>query len=75
MKDDSFLEYYKITKEKVAARMEKFNEGLTENKNALIRENLSFFKNLNSGGKLIRGVLAHLGYYLLKDDADYFLYN
>lgn len=73
MNTNNFLNYYLETKNKIAKKMDLYNEGLINNKNSLVRENMLLFKNLNSGGKLIRGVLAHLGYYLLKDDADYAL--
>ena len=39
--------------------------------NPLIKENMELFSNLNTNGKLVRGVLTNLGYYLLKDNKDY----
>ena len=32
---------------------------------------LEYFKELNSNGKLIRGILVNLGYSLVKDNLDY----
>ena len=32
---------------------------------------MELFSNLNNNGKLVRGVLTNLGYYLLKDNKDY----
>ena len=32
---------------------------------------MELFSNLNTNGKLVRGVLTNLGYYLLKDNKDY----
>ena len=37
----------------------------------LIKENLEYFSNLNTNGKLVRGVLTNLGYYLLNDNRNY----
>ena len=36
-----------------------------------VKENLEYFSNLNSDGKLVRGCLVNLGYYLLKDNREY----
>lgn len=68
-----FKDYYLETKDKISYKMDLYNEKLIANKNHIVGENLALFKDLNSGGKYIRGVLAHLGYYLLNDDPDYAL--
>lgn len=73
MKSNKFLDYYLIVKSKIEDKMESYNRDIINNKNDLVKENLLFFKDLNSGGKLIRGVLTYLGYHLLKEDPDYAL--
>ncbi len=68
---DKFKEYYKETKEKIDNRIEEFNKELVKENNPLLKENLEYFRNLNSEGKIVRGTLVNLGYYLLKEDKDY----
>ena len=68
-----FKEYYQDTKLKIDARIEEFNKELVKEKNPLLKENFEYFKILNSEGKLVRGTLVNLGYYLLKEDRDYSL--
>lgn len=68
-----FKKYYKETKTKIDKKLEEFNNDLVNEENDLIKDNLELFKNLNSEGKIIRGTLVNLGYYLLKDDNDYSL--
>ncbi len=70
---EKFKEYYKETKEKIDNKINDFNEELVKDNNPLLKENYEYFKNLNSEGKLVRGTLVNLGYYLLKDDIDYSL--
>ena len=60
-----FKKYYKNTKEKIDKKLEKFNKELVKEDNELIKSNLELFSNLNSEGKLVRGTLVNLGYYLL----------
>ena len=67
---DKFKEYYKDTKKKIDSKIEDFNKKLVKENNPLLKENLEYFKNLNSEGKLVRGTLVNLGYYLLKEDRD-----
>ena len=67
---DEFIKYYKDTKKKIDKRIDDFNKELVKEKNPLLKENLEYFKNLNSEGKLVRGTLVNLGYYLLKEDRD-----
>ena len=66
-----FKDYYKRTKDKIDKKIEEFNKDLVKDNNALIKDNLKLFSNLNSDGKIVRGTLVNLGYYLLKDDSDY----
>lgn len=70
---EKFKEYYIETKEKIEEKINSFNNDLVKEKNPLLRENFAYFKNLNSEGKLVRGTLVNLGYYLLKEDKDYSL--
>ena len=67
---NKFKEYYVDTKQKINQKIEEFNEELVKEKNPLLRENFEYFRNLNSEGKLVRGTLVNLGYYLLKDNKD-----
>ena len=68
-----FKKYYKTTKEQIDKKLTEFNKELIKDDNELIKSNLELFSNLNSEGKLIRGTLVNLGYYLLKEDRDYSL--
>ena len=70
---NTFKEYYKETKEKLEEKIKDFNSNLASDDSGLINNNLKQFSILNSDGKLIRGVLVNLGYYLLKDNTDYSL--
>ena len=68
-----FKEYYKEVKDKIDKKISLFNIELKKENNHLIKENVELFTNLNSDGKIIRGTLVNLGYFLLKDDKDYSL--
>lgn len=68
---NKFIEYYKKEKETINKKLIEFNNNLLTEKNPIIKENIELFKNLNSDGKIIRGTLVNLGYYLLKEDKDY----
>jgi geranylgeranyl diphosphate synthase type I len=57
-------------KEKIDEALNQFNESLTE-ENSFLKKNVDYFKDLNSNGKDIRGVLVTLGYSLLKEDKEY----
>ena len=70
---DTFKEFYKDTKEKLEHKIKTFNNNLASDDTGLINNNLKQFSILNSDGKLIRGVLVNLGYYLLKNNRDYSL--
>lgn len=65
-----FLEFYKKEKKKLEEKIKEFNNNLKED-NQIINNNLDSFKKLNSNGKLIRGILIELGYYLLSNDTKY----
>ena len=68
---ETFKKYYQEEKEKLNQKINSFNNKLVLEDNPLIKENMEMFSNLNTNGKLVRGVLVDLGYYLLKDDRDY----
>ena len=67
----AFKNYYKEEKNTLNKKLELFNNNLVKEDNKLLKENLEYFKNLNSDGKLVRGTLVDLGYYLLKDNREY----
>ncbi len=66
-----FKTYYKKTKNAIDKKISLFNKNLIKDNNKMIKNNLELFSNLNSGGKIVRGTLVNLGYYLLKDNNDY----
>ena len=71
----SFKEFYKETKDKLNKIIDEYNDNLVSDKSGYLRENLELFKNLNSDGKLIRGILISLGYKMIGNkDIDYSLY-
>ena len=65
-----FLEFYNKEKKDLEEKIKEFNNNLKED-NQIINNNLDSFKKLNSNGKLIRGILIELGYYLLSNDTKY----
>lgn len=67
---EKFLNYYKAEKEKLDKVINDYNKELTSN-DKILNENLKLFRDLNTNGKLIRGILVKLGYNLLKEDLDY----
>ena len=66
-----FKKYYQKEKELLNKKINNYNENLVKENNPLLKYNLDLFSNLNTNGKLIRGVLVDLGYYLLKDNNEY----
>ena len=69
--DNIFLEYYDKTKKELNKYINNFNKELINEDNELLKEQLELFSNLNSDGKLIRGILVNLGYKLLNEDTSY----
>lgn len=67
---EAFKNYYKEAKDKIDNALIAYNNSLKDN-NTFLQTNMNYFKDLNSGGKDIRGVLVTLGYNLLKEDIDY----
>ena len=71
MNIDVFKKYYNDSCLKLSTRMNEFNNSMID-ENELIDHNMKLFTNLNSDGKLVRGVLVNLGYSLINEkDVDY----
>ena len=68
---ERFTDYYKQTKEKLNIKLQRYNESFTVSSNPWIQRNLSYLKDLNSDGKLVRGTLVNLGYSLENERVDY----
>lgn len=66
-----FRDYYNEQKKELELLMKDYNEKLIVEDNPIIREYLEYFADLNSDGKLIRGILVNLGYHLLNNDSNY----
>lgn len=66
-----FKKYYQKEKELLNKKINNYNENLVKENNPLLKYNLDLFSKLNTNGKLIRGVLVNLGYFLLKDNNEY----
>ena len=66
-----FKNYYKEEKNNLDKIINNYNEQLIKEDNSIIKDNLLLFRNLNCNGKLVRGILVNLGYYLLKDNKEY----
>ena len=71
MSIDKFKKYYQEEKNILEKKINDFNKKLVVEDNKLLKENLEYFSNLNSDGKLVRGSLVDLGYYLVKDNRSY----
>ena len=71
MKENRFIKYYNNTKINLAKYIDQFNDELLNENSIIIKDNLKQFANLNSDGKLIRGVLVNLGYKIIKEESDY----
>ncbi|MBR5370044.1 MAG: polyprenyl synthetase family protein [Bacilli bacterium] len=68
---EKFKKYYQEEKEILKKKIDNYNNKLIIEDNPIIKENLEYFSKLNTNGKLIRGVLTDLGYYLLNDNREY----
>ena len=66
-----FKKYYQKEREILNKKINNYNINLVKENNSIIKENMKLFSNLNTNGKLVRGVLVDLGYYLLKDNKEY----
>ena len=65
------MKYYQEEKEVLNKKINDYNINLVKEDNSIIKENMEYFSNLNTNGKLVRGVLTNLGYYLLNDNRNY----
>ena len=68
---EKFTSLYKKVKSDITQIQKEYNESLISNSSGYLKENLEYFKILNSDGKLIRGFLIALGYKMLKDNINY----
>jgi len=66
-----FYEFYKKISKEINNDLKEYNEILVKDKKGFLKENLEYFKNLNSDGKLIRGFLIALGYKMSKENIEY----
>jgi geranylgeranyl diphosphate synthase type I len=57
-----FKKYYEHIFKGINSEIDNYNSNLLDDKSNYLKENLKYFTNLNSGGKLIRGFLIALGY-------------
>jgi geranylgeranyl diphosphate synthase type I len=71
---EKFTSLYKKVKSDITQIQKEYNESLISNSSGYLKENLEYFKILNSDGKLIRGFLIALGYKMLKDNINYSYY-
>ena len=67
----AFTSLYKEIKTNLNLIIKDYNESLVSNSSGYLKENLEYFKDLNSEGKCIRGFLISLGYKILKDNINY----
>ena len=68
---ETFKKYYQRENQELTKRINEFNESFIKEENPWLKENFEYFKELNSGGKNVRGTLVNLGYYLLKEEDSY----
>ena len=68
---EKFNEFYKKISKEINSHLKEYNENLIKDKKGYLKENLEYFKNLNSDGKLIRGFLIALGYKISKENIEY----
>ena len=68
---EKFNSFYNETSKEINILLKEYNESLIKDKTGYLKENLEYLKNLNSDGKLIRGILIALGYKMVKEDIKY----
>ena len=66
-----FNNFYIETSKEINSLLKDYNENLNKDTTGYLKENLEYLKNLNSDGKLIRGILIALGYKMMKEDIKY----
>lgn len=64
-----FYDFYKENKVRLETIIDNYNKSLLEGKSSYLSKNLELFSNLNSDGKLIRGILVNLGYEMMKNES------
>ena len=62
---DLFKAFYDENFKILNSKINEFNSNLVKEENELLRSNLEIFSDLNTNGKLIRGILINLGYKLM----------
>ena len=67
MKNDAFARFYKENARRLAKEIGRRNRKMTKDKNPIIASMLRDVADLNSGGKLLRGVLVLLGYRIARN--------
>lgn len=58
----AFRDFYSETKARLDREMKEYNQKLADDENAVIRPFMEALGDLNSGGKMLRGMLVVLGY-------------
>ena len=66
---DAFMTFYRDSASHLAKRIEGWNEAWCKEPHPVLAPFFCDFADLNSGGKLLRGVFVHLGYALAKAEA------
>ena len=66
-----FINHYQEEKDNLEKQILELNQSLLVEDDSTLKENLSFFTNLNASGKRIRGILVNLGYQLIKERSNY----
>ena len=67
----SFLLFYQCSKERLSQKMDAFNQRICNQSEKHIAENILEFARMNRNGKLIRGTLVNLGYYMASESVEY----
>lgn len=68
---EEFGSFYNKVKEDINKKLDKYNKDVLKGKSGYLKNNLEYFANLNSDGKIIRGLLIALGYKMLKEKPKY----
>lgn len=63
--------FFKDSRERLHRKMQNFNQGICNQSEKHISQNISEFARMNCNGKFIRGALVNLGYNILKSDIEY----
>ncbi len=71
MSIEKFKSYYVEEKNRINIKIDEFNNNLVKEENPILKYNYELFRNLNQDGKIVRGTLINLGYYLLNNNKGY----